>query len=71
MHARRDGRPADEDALFYLRARGIGEDEARALLVRAFASDVTGRIALAPVRAELDRLLAAKLPGALAEQAFV
>jgi len=60
-----------EDALFYLRARGIGRDDARALLVRAFAMDVTSRIALAPVRAELDRLLAAKLPGTLAERVFV
>jgi len=59
-----------EDALFYLRARGIGADDARSLLVRAFATDVTGRIGLEPVRAELDRLLAARLPGTLAEKAF-
>lgn len=31
----------DEDAIFYLRARGIGEKSARALLVEAFANDVT------------------------------
>ena len=30
----------DEDALFYLRSRGIGEAEARGLLTWAFASDV-------------------------------
>jgi Fe-S cluster assembly protein SufD len=59
-----------EDALFYLRTRGIGLDDARSLLIRAFATDVTGRIGLEPVRAELDRLLAARLPGALAETAF-
>ena len=59
-----------EDALFYLRTRGIGLDEARSLLIRAFATDVTGRIRLEPVRAELDRLLATRLPGALAERAF-
>jgi Fe-S cluster assembly protein SufD len=59
-----------EDALFYLRARGIGADDARSLLVRAFATDVTSRITLEPVRSELDRLLAAKLPGTLAEKAF-
>ena len=29
----------DEDALFYLRARGIPESEARNLLVRAFLED--------------------------------
>jgi Fe-S cluster assembly protein SufD len=59
-----------EEALFYLRTRGIGLDDARSLLIRAFATDVTGRIGLGPVRAELDRLLAARLPGALAERAF-
>ena len=58
-----------QDALFYLRARGIGVDDARSLLVRAFAADVTSRIALEPVRAELDRLLAARLPALLGEEA--
>jgi Fe-S cluster assembly protein SufD len=56
-----------QDALFYLRTRGIGLDEAKSLLVRAFAADVTSRIALEPVRAELDRLLAARLPALLGE----
>ncbi len=59
-----------EDALFYLRARGIGLDDARSLLVKAFATDVTSRITLEPVRAELNRLLSARLPGAPAEEAF-
>jgi len=56
-----------QDALFYLRTRGIGLDDAKSLLVRAFAADVTSRIALEPVRAELDRLLAARLPALLGE----
>ena len=39
----------DPDALFYLRARGIGKSEARAiLLIRAFAGDIVGAH---PVRA--------------------
>jgi Fe-S cluster assembly protein SufD len=59
-----------EDAIFYLRTRGIGLDDARSLLVRAFATDVTSRMALEPVRAELDRLLAGKLAGTLSEKAF-
>ena len=37
-----------QDALFYLRTRGIGLDDARSLLVRAFAADVTSRVALEP-----------------------
>jgi Fe-S cluster assembly protein SufD len=58
-----------QDALFYLRTRGIGLDDAKSLLVRAFAADVTSRIALEPARAELDRLLAARLPALLGEEA--
>lgn len=34
----------DEDALFYLRSRGIGEDQARALLVEAFLGEVVEQI---------------------------
>ncbi len=34
----------DEEALFYLRARGIGEANARKLLVRAFVGDVLEKI---------------------------
>jgi Fe-S cluster assembly protein SufD len=58
----------NQEALFYLRTRGIGLHDARNLLVTAFAADVTGRIPLEPVRAELDRLLASRLDGALAQE---
>lgn len=34
----------DENALFYLKARGVGEDSAKALLVHAFAAEVLDRI---------------------------
>ena len=34
----------DEEALFYLRARGIGAEEARNLLVYAFASEIVERM---------------------------
>jgi Fe-S cluster assembly protein SufD len=50
-----------EEALFYLRTRGIAPDDARHILMRAFAADVTNRVALEPVRLELDRLLAWRL----------
>lgn len=52
----------DEEALFYLRTRGIPAAAARSLLIHAFASDVVGRIDLAPVRARLDRQLLTQLP---------
>jgi len=34
----------DDEALFYLQARGIGQENARALLVQAFAADVINHI---------------------------
>jgi Fe-S cluster assembly protein SufD len=43
-----------EDALFYLRSRGIGLVEARSLLVFAFASEMLGRMSLEPVREALS-----------------
>jgi Fe-S cluster assembly protein SufD len=58
----------NQEALFYLRTRGIGLDAAKSLLVTAFATDVTGRIGLDPVRAEVDRLVASRLSAALAQE---
>lgn len=49
------------EVLFYLRARGIGEQLARRLLVAAFAQDVVARMTVAPVRAWAERLLATRL----------
>ncbi|MGH9317412.1 MAG: Fe-S cluster assembly protein SufD [Thermoanaerobaculia bacterium] len=54
----------DADAIFYLRSRGIGEEEARALLTYAFAADVVGRIRLQPIRDSIEGLLGLRLPGA-------
>jgi Fe-S cluster assembly protein SufD len=47
----------DEEAIFYLRSRGIGLERARQIMVRAFASDVVERIPLEPVRAHLNQML--------------
>jgi Fe-S cluster assembly protein SufD len=47
----------DEEAVFYLRSRGIGLDQARQIMIRAFASDVVNRIPLEPVRARLNLML--------------
>jgi Fe-S cluster assembly protein SufD len=49
----------DEAQLFYLRARGIPEAEARRILTFAFANDLVGRIRAQGLREELEaRLLA-------------
>jgi Fe-S cluster assembly protein SufD len=47
----------NDEALFYLRARGIGIEQARRMLIRAFANDVVERVTIAPAREQLDRLL--------------
>jgi Fe-S cluster assembly protein SufD len=52
----------DEAQLFYLRSRGVEEAVARSLLIYAFARDVIERIRVASLRAELERVLLARLP---------
>lgn len=56
-HGAAIGQLSDE-ALFYLRARGIGEKLAHRMLIEAFASDVIERITIDPVRAPLHQALA-------------
>ena len=51
-----------EESLFYLRARGIGKDDARALLVHAFAESVVENIRIDSVRHALEQVLLARLP---------
>lgn len=51
----------DAAALFYLQSRGIGAEEARALLTWAFAADVVERIPIASVRADVERELGRRL----------
>ena len=51
-------------AIFDLIDREQGHDAARAMLVYAFAAEVIGRVAVAPVRRRLHGLLAGRLPGA-------
>jgi Fe-S cluster assembly protein SufD len=55
----------DDDAVFYLRSRGLGYHEARALLIHAFASDILNRVKIAPVRDHLEAALTARLPQSL------
>jgi Fe-S cluster assembly protein SufD len=52
----------DEEALFYLRARGIGEEQARDLLVFAFASEIVDRIKVEPVREQIRRVMFQHMP---------
>ncbi len=52
----------DDNAVFYLRSRGIGEEAARSLLTYAFAADIVERVKVGPVRRELEEFLFRRLP---------
>lgn len=51
----------DDEALFYLRARGIGENDAKAMLNFAFASDIIQNIKIDSLKNYLQKLLSDKL----------
>ena len=55
----------DEQALFYLRSRGIPRDEAERLLTFAFAQEVVAALPVAPLRAQVEEWLGRRLPGAM------
>ena len=58
----------EAEPLFYLRSRGIGEEEARNLLVYAFASEIVDRMKIEPVREQVRRALFAAMPQRLPER---
>lgn len=47
----------NEESIFYLRARGIGEETAKRMLIHAFAGEIIDRIRFAPAREELDKIV--------------
>ena len=51
-----------DEALFYLRARGIGEATAKALLINAFAFDVTGKLKIGAVETYVNQLIRRHIP---------
>jgi Fe-S cluster assembly protein SufD len=51
-----------EEALFYLRARGIGEETAKGLLINAFAFDVTEKIRIPEVETHVNELISFHIP---------
>jgi Fe-S cluster assembly protein SufD len=58
----------DEEALFYLRSRGISETEAKTLLVYAFASEIVDRMKIEPAREQIRRVLFETMPDRLPER---
>ena len=52
----------DDEAVFYLRSRGIGEEAAKSLLTYAFAAEVLQEIRLKAMREDLEEFLFTRLP---------
>ena len=50
----------DENALFYLRCRGITEADARSMLTAAFVSEVIKEVQIEPLKNYLESLLSSK-----------
>lgn len=57
----------DETALFYMRARGISQKEARLLLMFAFVNEVVDTIRLEPLKDRLHQLVEKRFRGELAK----
>ena len=55
----------DEDAMFYLRTRGIGGREARLMLMYAFAHEIISEIKVEPLRDRINDLVDKRLRGEL------
>lgn len=53
----------DEEAMFYLRSRGIGKAEARMMMMFGFAHDIIRRVKLEPLRVKIDDLIDKRLRG--------
>jgi Fe-S cluster assembly protein SufD len=47
----------DENALFYLKSRGIGDEAATGILIHAFASDVITSIKIPALRDYLEKII--------------
>ena len=51
----------DEDAVFYLRSRGVPHQAARGLLIYAFVNEMVERLRLEPLRSRVEKLVAHRL----------
>ncbi|MDF0714685.1 Fe-S cluster assembly protein SufD [Muricauda sp. 334s03] len=51
----------DEEALFYLRSRGIPKKEAKALMMYAFANNVLESVRIPELKARINKIIAEKL----------
>ncbi|MDD5569972.1 MAG: Fe-S cluster assembly protein SufD [Bacteroidales bacterium] len=55
----------DQDALFYLRSRGISNEEARMMLMHTYASEIINKINIEPLKERMNDLVSKRLRGEL------
>jgi Fe-S cluster assembly protein SufD len=58
----------EDEPMFYLRSRGLSENDARTLLVYAFAAEIVDRMKIEPAREQIRRNLFQRLPHRLPDQ---
>lgn len=58
----------EPEPLFYLRSRGLSEEDARNLLIHAFASEIVDRMKVEPVREQVRRALFRAIPERMPER---
>jgi Fe-S cluster assembly protein SufD len=63
-HASANGR-LDDEHIFYLRARGIPEEEARRLVIRGFFGELIGKIGVPEIEERVTEKIEAELAGTL------
>lgn len=47
----------DEEAEFYIRSRGVPQELAKSMLIRAFANDVIEKVKIEPLKAQLNHMI--------------
>jgi Fe-S cluster assembly protein SufD len=57
------GRQIDKHAAFYIRSRGLGEAEARRLVILAFVHDMLNRLPLQTLARGVEKLLQPRIDG--------
>lgn len=55
----------DPNAMFYMRARGIDKNEARMLMMYAFANEIVSKIKIQPLATRIEGLINRRLRGEL------
>jgi Fe-S cluster assembly protein SufD len=58
----------EDEPMFYLRSRGLSEEDARSLLVYAFAGEMVDRMKIEPVREQVRRAMFQHMPGRMPER---